>query len=786
MNLSKSFKYLFLPAFAVTMLTLLFFLTASAASVDSVVISSEQINVSASLEDSYESYKTDIVYLFELTPAQSASNLTGISPAAEAASSEKLSFSLPFSKNETHRLTHHFAIAVKDENAQYKAISDSKYVSNPEFNAANTYDYPSFDSKKGLQIQLMSDAQNLGISHTVITVPINTYILAADDGSCIETSCNGHTFYLSAPKIELLDHKIRVMSEAGINIFLNIVLTAQESGSEDLSYLYASPQSPGGSTMYALNTSNEKACSCFTAFIKFISERYTRQDRQYGFAASYIIGYEVNNNRLYNYAGEMELKSYADIYSRQLRMADSVARSVYANARVYASVANNFNVLSSVSGSSNELTDYPAKEFLDTLDSVISGHGDFPWNISVDPYPSDLTNASVWIDAKANDDISTEFITIKNIEVFVDYISGKNFLYNGSIRRILIGDFGISGEAGTDNEKLQAASYAYSYYKAASIDSIEAIIYHRQADTSTEPGMYFGMRSALETASGENKKALYNVFKYIDTNVISNSASADEYSTDRLLSVIGAESWDSLIPGFNPKKVRVKSLYEFINTQSADLKGELEAETLYDFSGDNFYDFYPTDNSKYIEFKVPSGQSDKCLYAKMYDTYPQEYMGIGRAYRNFSISNARYISVNLMVETPSDLPTVNVVLRMTGYGKNNEFITYNATSQTASGKWTELYFNIESFLAECSEIKSMKILIKSPDSASYSGGYGIWLKNISVLYNKTPVGVIISLSLSAAAIIAASIVTVIFIKKRHKRPAKKVRVNKNLKKNRIN
>ena len=146
------------------------------------------------------------------------------------------------------------------------------------------------------------------------------------------------------------------------------MLTAPtETQPDELDCLYASEYA-SSVTYYAVNSADSAALGYFNAMLAFLAGRYTRPDREYGFAGSYIIGYQVNSNRYYNNYGESEFDDYMDSYIRLLRSAEIAVDTVYSGARIYVPLANNFtepSVNSKVQ--TNARYDYTSRDVLDAL-----------------------------------------------------------------------------------------------------------------------------------------------------------------------------------------------------------------------------------------------------------------------------------------------------------------------------------------------------------------------------------------------------------------------------------
>jgi hypothetical protein len=97
-----------------------------------------------------------------------------------------------------------------------------------------------------------------------------------------------------------------------------------------------------------------------------------------------------------------------------------------------------------------------------------------------------------------------------------------NLLYEGEMRDIAFTEQGFHTPDGPDGEQIQAAAYAYAYYKISQIPEISAFILHRHVDHWQEGGLKLGVwTSDLEAPSPPKsplkRKFIWEVFKYADT-----------------------------------------------------------------------------------------------------------------------------------------------------------------------------------------------------------------------------------------------------------------------------
>lgn len=663
---------------------LLYFVTSLAqesftASLDSVILSEDNTSVvvSITLSDDFI-LNNEEIFLFSLPPGNNG-NIDALVPIAKMnADHPQVQFSVSFDKEDLSAVLNGYLIAISDDNNEYSAISEPVYISNISQLALNTYEYPIVNSKKGLQVQLTADAQLLGIKHTVINAFVND-LLKDNTENSISFIYGGKEYNIDQTALNMLDYRVKTLSDAGIHIYMNILLAFDPSAPENLYYNGA----VGNSTakLYAINVSDSENVKRIAAVMHFLTDRYTRNTKNYGFCGSYIIGYEVNNEAENNSAALSKLEDYAYSYSVLLRAADAAARTAYKNARIYVSVSNQWNI--STEKSKSEL--FGAHEFLTELAEICK---DVPFGISVNPYPSDLGMTDFWNDSNAKNHIDTEYITIKNLNVFTEYLKTDLMLFGNNTRRALIGEFGVSGKYGEESEYLQAAAYAYAYYTVCQNDTVEAFIWHRHVDHSGEPGLYYGLYSSGELLlDPQSEKKIHSVISSVDTYENDGSVSAD---LDALLEFLPIHSWDELLPFLSDSEGFYRKLFnsEAVAFQPNSLTWN--SEYLFDFS-ESVYSFYPSDNSQYLEQYEENGK--KFMRVSLLPVAPVEYMGAGCNISDISqLANVRYLGIKVRVI--SKISTSDFKLLIT-HSEANVDTVLDCSSTITCGEWTEFFFPIE-------------------------------------------------------------------------------------------
>lgn len=712
------------------------------------------------------SHKGETVSLFAVAPYGSASKLAEYAPVGTAKVENRLSFKVKCDLAAEPQLIYSKFIVALETGASFAVCAPARYFDNPEVAAKHKYDFPEIISagnqmKKGLRTTLWSDAIELGVSHTVIDVAINDFIMT-EPGDTYSYDFAGSTYYVSRKALDALDMKTRLMTDAGVNVYFEFVLTAKKDGqSSALDCLYYD-DIPSSAVMCALNVGNERAVTMTQGLLSFLCDRYTDPEGTHGFCGSYIWGFNVNSNRNYYYMGPMNMDSFLNYYIVAFRLADTAFRSTYKNARLYLPLDNNFNVLSSdMNRDSDSLVDYDSKTFLIKFADKVKWSGDIPWRLAICASPSNRRSSTLWIDDYATGDSNSPFVTMKNIDVMTLFLSTEQFLYEGSPRSVLIHDFSVSGSetVGYDDGVMtfpaddinttanQAASYAYAYYQALFSDTVEAIIYSDHVDG-------VGSRRGLWTSADMDgdgfvepveRKPIYNVFKYIDT-----SRSAEMTSSS--LNIIGIGDWSDVVKRYDAAKTGVSDIYETIPQLTSDLTRQLDDSVLFDFSRGSYCGFFWSylasgpDTTIQLE-SDPEHGNRTLLRANMSSRWPGEYMGIGAtaledtknvnkdtlALHSIPMDGARYVSFDIKVDAPDNVSDISVMLWTSTLGSATERAAkYEGIAQIKSGEWTNVTFKVDSLTDIHPGADSLKILIRPSDGAVHEGSYSMYLRSILV------------------------------------------------------
>ncbi|MCQ2429533.1 MAG: DUF5722 domain-containing protein, partial [Clostridia bacterium] len=344
------------------------------------------------------------------------------------------------------------------------------------------FPYPEADTKKGCQISDAEDAKILGVKHSALNVNEGDFLLLEpEEGNTIEYVYNGRTFYFNKHMVEREDARIKNLSDIGVIITL-ILLNSPHWETKIKPEFWQIIRHPAytdddsEALISAFNLRTPEGVAYYSAFIAFLTDRYTREDGCFGKAYGMIVGNEVNSGYVWCNAGLQNVVDYSTEYASAVRLTWQVAASVYANMRIYLSF-DHFWTDSNFGGNA-PLKYYGTRPVLETLNAVLTSEGQVPWNIAFHPYPQDLNFPDFWNDTDATPDDDAKIITFKNLEVLARFTYEPAYLYRGARRRIILSEQGFNSHWTMESEVLQACAYGRAYRKVMSIPEIDSFILH--------------------------------------------------------------------------------------------------------------------------------------------------------------------------------------------------------------------------------------------------------------------------------------------------------------------
>ena len=699
-----------------------------------------------------ERYKSQNLYICKLKTYEDNTRVSSenVARSFEVLSEEGFTYTLDiptdFSIPNTGEIYNKYIVAARSGET-YVPVSEARYIDNIN-HLSNKRDAPPVTrSKKGLAaMQMPGEARLLGVQHTTVTIAINDFMTT--EPNPYPYMFGGEEFYFNYDVISEYDNRIKYLTNEGINVTAALVITAgdyihpqfreplngggaaaeddggEQNDSEDDEPVYFNLQPvdymihkgaladpPSQPVVYfGINTADETGFKYFAALMSFIADRYMREDRSAGSEImgsgriyNIILGNSIGNINL-NYCGNINIEEYTRDYLRALRIADAAARSRFGGARVYAPLDNTF--------ASVPDEGYINKQIIDLLCEYSALEGNFIWNVAVHANNADIHSMEVWRETLPVNNFDTPYITMKNINVLVDYlnIEKRAYLPDGEKRSIMLaGQSFTSGGISKEGMELQAASFVYAYIKARDIPEITAFIYQWQVDNSKEIG-YFG---GIWNEAGA-PKFIRDVFKYIDTD---KEAVFIEFAKD----ILNIDSFTEISPLYSADTGHAVILTE---TTGKPNKATMNVTYIGRFNTAEFSGFSGSANMGDISAEEYDGDSDfsNVLAAGFNAPRRGDFGNIFKIYQpdNYlDLSKHRFVGVNMRIDSDlnyADNQIVQIVLTLESETEDALFL-YEGIANIKLNEDTQIYFDISEW-DERTNIRKLA-LAANPYAESY-------------------------------------------------------------------
>lgn len=467
------------------------------------------------------------------------------------------------------------AVVAQYKNGTRLLVDYAKFLSNPEALAENTEPLPERKSVKGVGLLIPSDLEQLGVQYTTINVLLWNMLTISDHGeNSIPYSFEGETYFFKKSYIHMIDNVLTTCEKNHISVIAILIMKGIANDDPDSpARYYAHADAENAVDLIAVDMRNLRSVQYYKAIISFLAKRYSRKDQAYGRFVGYIVGNEIGTTTAWNYMGVKTLHEYVDQYCRWLRLTNVIVKSVYANARVYASFDHFWNRREI----QPDFISFRNNDVFDALIDLSKRQGNFGWNIAWHPYPQDIFKIDTWNDPDCKDSFDTEFITFKNLQVLSRYLQKPENTYRGEMRRIILSEQGFtSSDNSPEHQTLQAAAYAYAYYKVLMTPGVDVFSMNGHVDNGAEMGLKLGLWTNKPGTVNQayQQKPVYNVFKYIDTV---KTLEVSAFALDVIGKSIGKpiSNWKEVIPEFDAERIR--SLCGRPVVWKAPLVGEAES-----------------------------------------------------------------------------------------------------------------------------------------------------------------------------------------------------------------
>ena len=672
-----------------------------------------EISIKATLtEADLETFKnSDIynqkLYLMALEPGETANDASGKQPLADTGMSTSPKFKVDLYADgnlQAHSRLHcAFAVAVYNKTlSSYVLLTSPAYVSNVSDLAENQNDFPTSASIKGLHTSVSSDAAYLGVAHTVIELDPSTLILDGYTDSAHAYVYDGQTYYLDRGVLDALDKKVSEATAQGSIVYFRLRMhTAPDKANALVCCLYAPDaanySASKSSRTWAIWMDDDKSSALMAGFLDFIAQRYTDPAGEHGFCGAMIIGRSVNESNNNNNAGAPEFGTYVSRYQALVRLAYSTLRSHYANGRVYVSVSNNLADTDSLATKADWTTNY----FLEQFNTEARKGGDFDWSVAISAYHYKSSDP-MWSDDHAKP------LTLSPAH-FSDFmwISQSDHYFRGNRRHTIISDFEV---APMDNQALQAASYAYAYYKILENGNVDALIYSAHTDSQSliqGSGLWTTEKGVLK-----DRRTLYNVFMTIDTKDTSQ---------------LDALNLPSMIPGwsalYDAQKTKAATR-QFVTGEDVTEKPSGKNQVLFSFIDGTTGGFTPDERVAYLELAKDETLGWPVLGVHLDRNQPAAYMGISNTtLQGSELKGVKTLALTMCADVDTEAP-VSIKLRLSKQGEKtlsagDGSIVYEDVTELTANSWQTVYFDVSEFtsLVDGDDPITVSVQIKVPELA---------------------------------------------------------------------
>ena len=401
--------------------------------------------------------------------------------------------------------------------------------------------FPEPASKKGLHVQVVEDAFALGVKHAAVNVDLGAMVDLTGQSASLPFEVDGQTLHFDRRMIESLDARIRPLSATGVVVTL--ILLNHRSGdlARDRVMLHPHYDTNCPYGLSAFNTVTPEGIRWFRGCVEFLAARYTDPERGHGRALNFVVGQAVNSHWFWYNLGRASLETVAEDYARTIRLACTAVRRYSTGARVYVSLEHRWNIRKP---DANDQQAAAGRPFLEYLNRLAKRHGDLDWGVVFQPDSENEFGCRPWLDQTATTNADTPSITFRNIELLPQFLRQRAMLFRGKPRHVLLSGGRFLAGAEADSERLQAAAYAYAYYKAAHLDGIDAFLLLPPVDDGTEhrlrPGLWSRDAQGQGARDPGEKRLIYEVFQKADTPEW-------EKAFEFALPIIGIKSWDEAL-----------------------------------------------------------------------------------------------------------------------------------------------------------------------------------------------------------------------------------------------
>ncbi len=378
--------------------------------------------------------------------------------------------------------------------------------------------YPAGAGKKGLQVQMLDDALQLGIQQAALNVNLTGLIDLEGGPGAIPWDVDGAPIRFRKSSVEALDRQVRTLTDAKVVVTLILLTYASGQARLDEVMLHPGYDRTAPNHLGAFNSATAEGIRYLRGCIEFLAHRYSDPARSGGRVAHYILGNEVNSHWFWANMGRVSMEQFAESYLVAARVAHTALRTASTSARLFLSLEHHWS-MRYPGGDARQA--FPGRQFLEYFNRRAREQGDFGWNLAFHPYPENLFEPRTWLDRTATTNDTSPRVTFKNLDVLMRFMDRPIMRFHGQQRRVILSEQGFHTVDGADGERWQAAAYAYAWEQVKRQPGIDAFILHRHVDHGQEGGLRLGLWTRDTNAPGPcvpaRPKQIYELFRAAGT-----------------------------------------------------------------------------------------------------------------------------------------------------------------------------------------------------------------------------------------------------------------------------
>ncbi len=673
------------------------------------------------------------IQLYALEPYQSLEDYEQMTPVAvltERLVGARFIFEIDRYHQAQDRLYSKFLVVVPDSldaleeddvnlifNGDDLIIDYPQHVINYNFQSEYSWLQEAVISKKGVfDDGLRDSAEEVGSAHGKVAVVLNKLLYKDASVAPVDAvpfTFEGNDYYIRKDYLDQLDNSIMTVTRNGATVLLALLIQKLEDDPASSAFHMIHPDAlinGAGVVLPGWNVTNDTGIRYFKAAFEFLFSRYMRDDQQYGRVTGIKVANEVNAQWVWHNSGEKTMEAFMEDYERAVRLVYNAARKYMAEPKVYISLTHYWNERRP---NSSPLRHYAPREVIETMNKLSKQQGDFPWHIDYHAYPDDLFEPRFWNDAQATDSFESVLVHFKNLDVLPAYLRQNHLLYNFEPRRVILSEQGFHFISGNPNaEKIQAAAYAYAYYKTFFTEGIDIMHYHRMKDSTAEGGLLLGLWTTDGNIPNE-RRLLYDVFEKIDTV---QSLEVTEFAKD----VLGIEEWEELIPEFEASKLAIRELPASVGTIPVETANNVQWISQFESGADGWSAAENATDAHIVSY----GSGDHAFQVNL-DSERKLWKGAQVFFDEpLDMTGYPYLKLALQLD---DVDTIaeNYEVKVKVYGPNIGVNDYTWVEGKAAlipnGNWQQIALDLSQW-SGLSEVERIKVWVRSTnDKAVWNG-----------------------------------------------------------------